>query len=138
MDWAPYWASRLLVKAMTMVIANWVIKLLRPKTTMLPQVFPLGRKASARRWTVLNRGIYATDTTNEATWPITVAMAAPRTPISKTKINTASRMTFSTAPMIMENMAYLGLPSARIMELMAPEIIIKGRPMPITQPYSRV
>ena len=39
--------------------------------------------------------------------------------------------------MTMETMAYLGLPSARIMELMAAEIIIKGRPRPMIKPYSR-
>ena len=35
----------------------------------------------------------------------------------------------------MDSMAYLGLPSARIMELMAPGIIIKGRPNPMIVPY---
>ena len=39
--------------------------------------------------------------------------------------------------MIMENMAYLGLPSARIMELMAADIIIKGKPRPMIKPYSK-
>ena len=34
-------------------------------------------------------------------------------------------MTLRIAPITMENIAYLGLPSARIMELMAAEIIIK-------------
>ena len=68
---------------------------------------------------------------------MTVAMAAPLTPICSGKMNTASRITLRTAPMTMENMAYLGLPSARIMELMAPEIIINGRPMPMIHPYSK-
>lgn len=39
--------------------------------------------------------------------------------------------------MTMEDMAYLGLPSARIMELMAAEIIMKGRPRPMMKPYSK-
>ena len=46
-------------------------------------------------------------------------------------------MVLITAPRAIENMAYLGLPSARIIELMAPGIIIKGRPMPMMVPYCR-
>ena len=37
----------------------------------------------------------------------------------------------------MENMAYFGLPSARIMELIAAEIIMNGKPIPIMMPYSK-
>ena len=40
-------------------------------------------------------------------------------------------MTLRIAPITMENIAYLGLPSVRIMELMAAEIIIKGSPAPM-------
>ena len=36
--------------------------------------------------------------TADAPWEITVAMAAPRTPISNPKIRTGSRMIFMTAP----------------------------------------
>lgn len=40
-------------------------------------------------------------------------------------------MILMTAPIIMETMAYFGLPSARIIELIAAEIIINGKPMPM-------
>ena len=40
-------------------------------------------------------------------------------------------MVLMTAPSIMENMAYLGLLSAQIMELRAAGIIMKGRPAPM-------
>lgn len=40
-------------------------------------------------------------------------------------------MVLTTAPSAMDSMAYLGLPSARIMELTAPGIIMKGSPTPI-------
>ena len=40
------------------------------------------------------------------------------------------------APMTIESMAYFGLPSARIIELMAAEIIMNGSPAPMIKPYS--
>ena len=43
-------------------------------------------------------------TKQEAAWPMTVAMAAPRTPMWNTKMATGSRIRFSTAPMTVENM----------------------------------
>lgn len=122
------------VSAITMVMANCVIKLLRPKTTIFPQDFAFRRNEAESRRIVLKRGIYTTDTIKEATCPATVAIAAPLTPISKIKINTGSRITLRTAPITMESIAYLGLPSARIMELTAAEIIMKGIPIPIMYP----
>lgn len=80
-----------------------MIKLLSPNVTILAQVFAFGMKEDESGWTVLKRGIYTTDTIKDATWPMTVAMAAPLTPISKIKISTGSRITFKTAPIIMEN-----------------------------------
>ncbi len=68
---------------------------------------------------------------------MTVAIAAPLTPMLHTKMKMGSKMTLRIAPMTMEDMAYLGLPSARIMESMAAEIIIKGRPRPMMKPYSK-
>ena len=52
-------------------------------------------------------------------------------------MKTGSRITLRIAPMTMENMAYFGLPSARIMEFIAAEIIINGRPIPRIEPYSK-
>ena len=46
-------------------------------------------------------------------------------------------MVLMTAPRAIENMAYLGLPSARIIELRAPGIIMNGRPMPMMVPYCK-
>ena len=63
---------------------------------------------------------------------MTVAMAAPRTPISKTKMKMGSNTVLITAPSSMETMAYLGLPSARMMALRAVEIMVNGRPMAMT------
>ena len=45
---------------------------------------------------------------------MTVASAAPATPISRAKINTGSRIILHTAPMIMEYMPTLGKPWALI------------------------
>ena len=115
-----------------MVMAIWVIKLLTPRLNTFLQTFRCSRKADLSRWQVLNRGRYSTDTTKEATWPMTVAMAAPRTPIPSAKIKIGSKIVLMTAPSTMENMANLGLPSARIMALSAVEIMVKGRPMAMT------
>ena len=46
----------------------------------------------------------------ETAWLNTVAMAAPRTPRSKAKINRGSRTMFSTAPMITVNILNLANP----------------------------
>ena len=56
-------------------------------------------------------------------WLIIVAMAAPLTPMPNPKINTGSSIILQTAPISMEYMAALGLPSAliRLFELMAKE-----------------
>ena len=58
---------------------------------MFPQVFPLNLSESALTLKVLNFLIYNTDTIKDATCPITVAIAAPLTPILKTKMNMGSR-----------------------------------------------
>lgn len=61
-----------------------------------------------------------------------VAIAAPRTPISKIKMKMGSKTVLMMAPSSMETMANFGLPSARIMALSAVEIMVKGRPMAMT------
>ena len=61
-------------------------------------------------------------------------MAAPSTPMPKQKMKTGSRAVFTAAPRIMETMAYLGLPSARIMAFRAAGIIRKGRLKPMILP----
>ena len=76
------------------------MKLLSPKVTMFAQVLPSGRNEAESKRTVLNRGIYTTDTINDATCPITVAIAAPFTPMLNIKIKTGSRITFITAPIM--------------------------------------
>ena len=45
-----------------------------------------------------------------AAWEITVAMAAPRTPMSKTKMNSGSRAMFSAAPNITDAIPILANP----------------------------
>ena len=65
----------------------------------------------------------------------TVAMAAPSTPILKTKIKIGSKMVFNTAPVTIVVIAYLGLPSALIIEFKAVPIIMNGNPIAIIFPY---
>ena len=47
-------------------------------------------------------------------WLITVATAAPLTPMSKTKIKTGSRIIFATAPITIESIAVPAKPCAFI------------------------
>ena len=47
-------------------------------------------------------------------WEMTVAMAAPLTPMSSRKINTGSRTIFITAPMMTDVIAIPGLPCVYI------------------------
>lgn len=72
------------------------------------------------------------ETRKEMIWPRMVAIAAPRTPISKIKMKMGSKTVLMMAPSSMETMANFGLPSARIMALSAVEIMVKGRPMAMT------
>ena len=62
---------------------------------------------------------------------MTVAIAAPCTPILNTKMKIGSKITFKTAPSTIEVIAYLGFPSALIIEFRVVPIIIKGKPMAI-------
>ena len=50
----------------------------------------------------------------EVICPIIVAYAAPAIPILNPNIKTASKITFMTAPRMLQIIATLGLPSARI------------------------
>ena len=59
--------------------------------------------------------------------PIIVAAAAPAMPISNPKIRIGSRMQFKTAPESVENIAYFGLPSARINWLAPVPKMAKGK-----------
>lgn len=61
------------------------------------------------------RGKYATQRINENICPVTVAKAAPCIPQPKPYINKASKKTFSKAPLTLQSMEYIGLPSTRIM-----------------------
>lgn len=59
---------------------------------------------------------------------MTVAMAAPTTPMCRPKMKTGSSTVLITAPKIMHFMVYLGLPSARIMAVRAELKSRKGSP----------
>ena len=59
---------------------------------------------------------------------MTVAMAAPFTPISSPKMNIGSRMMFSPALMNMENMAIRGFPSALMTLFSAKPTVAIGVP----------
>ena len=62
-------------------------------------------------------------------WEITVAMAAPRTPRFKAKINTGSSTAFSTAPRTVVSIPILGNPWALIKPFMPVAIIEKAVPI---------
>ena len=65
---------------------------------------------------------------------ITVAIAAPSTPLFNTKINIGSKIVFSTAPVIILIIEYFGLPSALIIEFSEVPIIAKGKPIAMILP----
>ena len=72
---------------------------------------------------------------NVTIWLITVATAAPATPLLNTKINIGSNIVFKTAPTIILIIEYFGLPSALITEFKVVPIIEKGKPIAIILPY---
>ena len=74
---------------------------------------------------------------NVSIWLITVAIAAPSTPISNTKINMGSNITFKIAPATIDVIANFGLPSALIIEFKVVPIIMKGKPIAIIPPYDK-
>ena len=51
------------------------------------------------------------------------------------KIKTGSKAVLITAPIIIANIAYFGLPSVRIAELMTVPTITKGKPITMIRPY---
>ena len=57
----------------------------------------------------------------ESAWEITVARAAPRTPMWKPKMNTGSRMMLATAPMRTESIPVFAKPWA-VMKLFMPSV----------------
>ena len=66
---------------------------------------------------------------------MTVAKAAPTMPKSKIKIKMGSRMVLAMAPITIQTMEYLGLPSARI-KLLMPFVTIKnGIPAKVMPAY---
>ena len=75
----------------------------RPMTRRLyrPKVMGTGARFPSRK---------ATTKAALAAWLITVAMAAPRTPMSKVKMNRGSRTMFRAAPSITEAMPTLAKP----------------------------
>ena len=82
----------------------------------------------------LNFFIYATFNINVSTWLITVAIAAPATPLWNTNINIGSNIVFKIAPVTMLVIANLGFPSALIIEFKVVPIIEKGKPIAIILP----
>ena len=83
----------------------------------------------------MNFLIYITFNINVAIWLITVAIAAPSTPILNTNINIGSNIVFNIAPVSIEVIEYFGLPSALIIEFNVVPIIENGKPIAIIEPY---
>ena len=94
-------------------------KLQRPSGRYAPRIFPRSLKSSAFRRSAFVWSRYHTPIAAVMTCPATVAAAAPITPQCRTKIAIGSRMQFAAAPASMENMANCGLPSERMMGLIA-------------------
>ena len=82
----------------------------------------------------LNFLIYKTLSTKFKIWLITVAIAAPWTPILNLKINIGSKMIFKTAPAIIVVIEYFGLPSDLIIEFKVVATIANGKPIDIIPP----
>ena len=67
-------------------------------------------------------------TRNPHTCPTTEAKAAPVTPMSKTKMQSGSRTTLSSAPVTMPSMALEALPWKRIWLLSVRLLVMNGTP----------
>ena len=132
---APYFPSRLFSAVITHTMLIWVIKLLIPSIDTFLHTPAFNLKLSLDNFIDLNLLMYATFKTNVSTWLITVAMAAPATPLWNTNINIGSNIVFSIAPVTILNIAYLGLPSALIIEFKVVPSIEKGNPIAIIFPY---
>ena len=109
----------MLMAAMAATRLIWERKLVTPKDSIWPQTCPLRAKSPDRGLMIRIRSRYHTARSAVATWPMTVATAAPIMPHLQPKMKMGSRMMFSTAPARLEIMAKRGLPSARITGFMA-------------------
>ena len=87
----------------------FMIKGEMPRENTLPSTFPSSRM---QLFLIFREDLLPirNDTTQAALspWEITVATAAPFTPMPSPKMNTGSRMMFATAPISTESMAVLG------------------------------
>ena len=135
-DIAPYLLNKLFCTVITQTKLICVIKLLIPKDATLILLFNSNLKLVLLNSIVLNFLIYKTFITKVTIWLITVAVAAPHTPLWYTNINIGSNIIFKIAPVTIDVIAYLGDPSALIIEFKVDPIIIKGNPKTITCPYS--
>ena len=109
--------STLFITVITMVAASCMQKLEMPRLHILRHRSQRSRKHSFVRVRERNLLRYTSVIPQETTYPRTVAMAAPVTPIWNTKIKMGSRIVFKIAPLNVAIMAKTGLPSARRMEL---------------------
>ena len=99
----------------TRLSVDCIIKGATPRAAMLPTTAP-SRRILRGRMRSPDRLEHRKPTTQQALtpWEMTVAVAAPRTPIPKPKINSGSKAMFSTAPISTEHMATRACPWAVI------------------------
>ena len=97
---------------------------------MAPSIAKLGFMRLKLRRSVIFLPCSATSTKHAlANWLITVAIAAPATPISNANMNSGSSAILSTAPMSTESMAVMLLPCAVRKVFMPVAICTKSVPM---------
>lgn len=108
-----------------------------PMTTISRTTGQLGRRLRTARCNVLfpDRKYLVTYKAVTAC-EMTVAIAAPRTPMSNAKMNIGSSAMFRTAPRTMFVIAMRTFPSARARSLTAMGYIAKAAPRRITRTYS--
>ena len=131
-DSAPYFPSVLFSVAITNTILIWFIKLLIPNIETFFATFAFTLNASLLNLIDLNFLTYNAFSINTKIWLITVAIAAPSTPILNTNINIGSNIVFNTAPTSIVVIEYFGLPSDLIIEFNVVPIIENGNPIAIT------
>ena len=131
-DSAPYFPSVLFSVAITNTILIWFIKLLIPNIETFLATLAFILNVSLLNFIDLNFFTYNAFNINTKIWLITVAIAAPSTPILNTNINIGSNIVFNTAPTIIVVIEYFGLPSDLIIEFNVVPIIENGNPIAIT------
>ena len=112
------------------------MKLLIPNVAIFLHTLAFNFKLSFVNFIDLNFLIYTIFKANVNTWLTNVDIAAPSTPLLKTKINTGSNIVFNIAPLTIDIIEYLGLPSALIIEFRVVPIIEKGSPIAMILPYA--